>query len=476
MTPGDRATACIIGGGSSGIAAAKALQDHRVSFDWYEAGRGPGGMWRYDLRTGPSPAYASLRTNTCRDLMAFSDLPFPAHLPDYLQWRDVAAYLDRYVERHRLLARLTPCATVTAVRLRPDGRYAVAVEAGEARTPAVGIYDSVVVASGPYHAAKPAHLPAGLDLPQVSSMDYHEPGPFAGRKVLVVGMGNSGVDIACDLAGVAARVVLSGRGPVTVIPDSLLGVPHDKLIGPLLARLPRRLQEALLAPLYFLARGSLRRHRVPKLPRADPSRRPRAAYRRVIASSDLLEHARAGRVAIRPEVVGGSGTRCRFHDGSSERFDAVVSAAGYTTELPFLSGALRRAPLGRYKAVVAVDFPGLYFIGLVCPRGPVMPLAELQSRWVAELHAGCARLPELRTMRRGVAARPCDDGAGRPTADKVDFHPYTRALRAELRSPATVRHKGLTRKTRNRYPSTIPNGCDDESSAGGGSGRLTNVR
>lgn len=413
--------ACIVGGGSSGIAAAKALQDQEVSFDWFEARNTLGGMWSYDPEAEPSPAYNLLRTNTCRDLMAFSDQPLPGHLPDYPHWSHIAAYLDGYLERHQLRRRATLATAVTEVALGAASRYIVTVK--DCGTGAVDqrSYDSVVVASGPYHASRSARLPAGLDIPVVTSMGYHKPEPFVGQRVLVVGMGNSGVDISCDLAGVAERVVLSGRGSLTVIPKHLFGVPHDKWIRPLFTRLPWRLQEALLDALYFLARGPLERYRVPVFPGTERGHLPR---RRVIASGDLLAQARASRIVIKPQVVGGSGARLIFGDGSEETFDVVISAAGYTTELPFLSEELQRAARCRYRAVIPVDSPKLYFVGILCPRGAFMPLAELQARWVAALHTGRASLPDHAVMKRLAVEELA--------AQRVDFHPYARELRAEL--------------------------------------------
>ena len=154
---------------------------------------------------------------------------------------------------------------------------------------------------------------------------------------------------------------------------------------------------------------------------------------------------------MKPNIERFDGHVVRFVDGSSEEIDLVIYCTGYKITFPFLDPSLLAAPDNRidlYRRVVSVEHPGLYFIGLIQPLGAIMPIAEQQSHWVADLLEGKAALPEADQMRREVE-RTHSKMARRYVASKrhtiqVDFHPYMRELRRERRQG--VRRQGRDSK------------------------------
>jgi hypothetical protein len=160
-------------------------------------------------------------------------------------------------------------------------------------------------------------------------------------------------------------------------------------------------------------------------------------------SSDLLLRIGHGDIAVRPNIDSFNGDRVRFTDGTEEQIDVVVYCTGYKVTFPFFDEGFVAAPdnqIPLYRRVVDAEHPGLYFLGLLQPLGAIMPLAEAQSEWVADLLEGNAALPPRAVMSE-VIAREDARMAKRYVASKrhtiqVDFHPYLRTIARERRAGA----------------------------------------
>ncbi len=222
---------CVIGAGSSGIAVAKALHDRAIPFDCFEMSDRVGGLWIFRNRTGRSPAYRSLRTNTSRERTAYADFPMPPDYPDFPHHSQMAAYFDAYVDRFGLRERITFNTAVAHAARLASGRWRVTLGTGEARE-----YDALIVANGHHWEPRWPEPPipgrfAGAVLHSHDYIDPGEPVDTHGKRVVVVGMGNSAMDIACELSapGVAERVYLSARRGAWIVPKYLFGRPLDRL-------------------------------------------------------------------------------------------------------------------------------------------------------------------------------------------------------------------------------------------------------
>jgi dimethylaniline monooxygenase (N-oxide forming) len=403
---------CIVGAGSSGLTAAQVLGARGIPFDCFEKGSMVGGNWRYGNDNGVSSAYKSLHINSSRKLMSFKAFPMPETYPDYPSHEQVAAYFDAYAERFGLAERVSFNAEVVAVdpadddepsRGRDLNRYPgqmstapweVTVEDADGKRRSER-YRAVLVCNGHHWKPRRPEPPfPGADEfagEQIHAHHYREPDVLVGKRVLVLGIGNSAVDIAVESSRIAEKTFLAMRRGAYVLPKYLNGKPIDEAAPPVASRLPLAVQRFFMGRALKVAVGDVSDYGLP-----EPDHRLLEAHPTV--SSELLPRLGHGDIAVKPNI---------------DRFN--------------------RMPL--YRRVVAPERPGLYFVGFIQPLGPIMPLAEAQAEWIADLLDGRASLPSVGEMREEIADYQRRMGkrfvASKRHTIEVDFHPYLREIRRE---------------------------------------------
>lgn len=424
---------CIIGAGSSGIVAAKTLLQRGIPFDCFEKGSGIGGLWRYENDNGLSVAYQSLHINSSRRRTQFSDFKMPVDYPDFPHHTQIAQYFDAYVDHFGLRPHITFRTMVKHVQPLPGGGYRVHTEDQEGR-PHTGDYTAVIVANGHHSHARWPEMNGQFSGQTLHTSQYRTPHGMAGKRVLVIGFGNSACDIACELSRVAAKVFIAVRRGGHIIPKYLFGRPTDRLAPAWMWRyLPFKLFQRMFGIALRLARGRMSQFQLP-----EPTHRILEEHPTI--SCDLLNLIGHGKVHIKPNVRELAGSQVRFEDGSEEAIDVILYATGYDIKTPFLDREVFDTTdndVYLYKMVVHPEQPGLYFIGLVQPWGAIMPLAEEQSRWVADLLEGKCRLPPPADMLR-ITDRDQQSRRRRYTSSprhtiQVDFWPYLDEIREERR-------------------------------------------
>jgi hypothetical protein len=256
-----------------------------------------------------------------------------------------------------------------------------------------------------------------------------------GKNILVVGIGNSAVDIACEAARTySGKVVISTRSGANIVPNWLWSIPFDSLASPLTSKLPIAFQRFFLGTALRLARGKQEDFGVPKPNRPLLSEHP-------TLSQDLLNLSGRGLVKFKPNIREFKGKTVVFEDGSEQDFDVIVYATGYKVTFPFLKeqsfDVSKTNDFRLYKKVIHPDYQGLYFLALLQPLGAIMPLAEVQSKWIAKILKGESKLPNKEEMLKSIEADKKAMTKRYNTSPRhtlqVDFHPYKESIEREMR-------------------------------------------
>ena len=440
---------CVIGAGSSGIAAAKALHRRGLDFDCFEASDRVGGNWVYKNRNGMSSAYRSLHINTSRDRMTYSDFPMPESYPDFPHHTQIAAYFDAYVDHFGFRDRITFDTRVE--RAEPaGGAWRVTLEGGEERA-----YDFVIVANGHHwHPRMPDPPFPGSDAFEGVQMHAHhylgdDPELFRDKSVVVLGMGNSAMDIAVEACQSARATYLAARRGAWVVPKYVFGRPLDQIGNN--PRMPFKVRQKAGAALLRAAVGDMERYGLPK-----PDHELFEAHPTI--SDDILARLTHGDIAPKPNIARLTARTVVFDDGTEVEADVVVYCTGYHVTFPFFDPEFLSAPgndLPLYRRVFHPDVPRLAFIALLQPLGATMPLAEAQSEWVCDLLEGRYALPPraemLRDMERERARMFKRYVRSARHTMQVDFDGYLAELARERRAGA--RRVSGPARTRRRGPS-----------------------
>jgi hypothetical protein len=442
---------CVIGAGSSGIAACQVLQARGIEFDCYETGSTVGGNWRYLNDNGMSSAYKSLHINTSRQIMEYKSFPMSDEYPTYPNHAQIAHYFDTFVDSFGFRDRIRFRTEVTHVIPAEAGGWDVTVRERDTGASSTTRYAAVLVANGHHWDARmPEPAFPGADTftgAQVHSHDYKNFDGYEGKRVLVLGIGNSACDIAVETSKVSEQTFLAMRRGAHVLPKYVFGVPTDHLTTSPFARIPIfALQRLTMSMIIRLSRGNVTKYGLPK-----PDHKLLSAHPTI--SDDLLTRLGHGDITVKPNIERLDGDKVHFVDGTAEQIDTVVYCTGYRITFPFLDREVISADDNRislFHRVVDPDHPDLYFIGLVQPLGAIMPLAEAQSEWVADLLDGTATLPPARQMhgeieayQRAVRARYV---ASKRHTIQVDFLEYFAEIKKER--AAGSRRRGESRRLR----------------------------
>jgi cation diffusion facilitator CzcD-associated flavoprotein CzcO len=423
--------ACVIGAGSSGIAAAKALHERGIPFDCFEKSDRVGGNWVFKNSNGMSSSYRSLHINTSRERMAYSDFPMPESYPQFPHHTHIAAYFDAYVDHFGLRERITFRTGVEHVA-RDAAGWRVRLDTGEERR-----YDALLVANGHHwdpRGPEPA-FPGADEFAGVQIHSHHytgeDPGFFRDKRVVVLGMGNSAMDIAVEASFSAAAVFLAARRGAYVIPKYVFGRPLDQLATT--PKVPFKVRQKVAAGLLRAAAGDMQRYGLPKPDHAILEAHP-------TVSDDILSRIAHGEIVPKPNIARLTERTVAFVDGSEEPADIVVYCTGYKVSFPFFDPGFISAPdndLRLYRRVFHPDVEGLYFIALLQPLGATMPLAEAQSAWVCDHITGRYALPSraamLADIERERAVMRRRYVASKRHTMQVDYDDYLFDLKRERR-------------------------------------------
>ena len=410
---------CIIGAGACGLPVAKAFAERGIPFDCLESLADVGGIWNPE---NPHAVYGSTYLNSSKKLSKYPDYDFPEEWPHYLSRAQAHDYLRSYAREFGLYDRISFNAKVVSAE-RIDGRWRIQIEGekGPRR------YDGLIVANGHHWEANWPSYPGRFDGEILHSHDVKSREQLKGKRVLVVGAGNSAVDILDDAAHDGGRAVHSMRRSYFFFPKLVFGKPTDTFID-LTSRWP--LPRSLMRKLYRLGlRIQIGSHRRYDLPAPDHD-----LFEAHPTSCTLyLDHIVHGRIVAKPGVESWNGNIVRFVDDSEEEIDLIVYATGFRPSFPFMDRSLILDEDGRSKLFIHTfhrELDDLFVAGLFEPaEGGVWQLADYQARLMASfIVAQASDQPRADWFRRLKASASPDIGHGIPYKDtpwhKFEIHHY----------------------------------------------------
>jgi hypothetical protein len=396
---------CIIGAGACGLAVAKTFAERGIPFDCFEAEADVGGIWNPE---SPHAVYGSTYLNSSKKLSRYPDYPIPEEWPHYLSRAQAQDYLRAYAREFGLYERITFTTRVVSAEPAEKG-WRVTIE-GE-RAPR--LYAGLIVANGHHWEPNWPRYEGSFDGEILHSHDVKWKEQLKGKRVLVVGAGNSAVDILDDAAHDGARAVHAMRRSYFFFPKIVFGKPTDTFID-LTSRWP--LPRSVMRKLYRLGLrivvGSHHRYDLPApdhdLFEAHPT-----------ACTLYLDHIVHGRIVTKPGIESLNGDRVRFVDGSEEEIDLIVYATGFRPSFPFMDKSAILDEEGRSKLFIHTfhrERDDLFVAGLFEPaEGGVWQLADYQARLIASFIVACASDPKRAAwFRRLKAVAHPDIGHGIP--------------------------------------------------------------
>ncbi|KAG0298658.1 Cyclopentanone 1,2-monooxygenase (CPMO) [Dissophora globulifera] len=460
MTITPRKRVAIIGAGASGLVSLKECLDEKELLDpvAFEQENHLGGLWRYVeiSKENPNPhssVYKSTIINTSKEMMAFSDYAIPANWATYLPNQKIAQYFSMYADRFGLVPHIRFGTKVLEVKELHDEQKRWLVRSQRVAAPGESeheikeeIFDYVMVCSG--HHWKPRYPsfpgmkqddPEPYTGEQIHSHFYRDVDAFRNKTVIVVGLGNSAVDLAVEMSMNQSQVYLSCRRAGHVVPRWILGKPTDQHRTRFTHMVPLFLMQFITAILFRISTPSVHEN-------LKPYSKPFETHPTI--NSIFPERVTTGTIKpVRIIKKMGPGKRVEFEDGTVvENVDAVFYCTGYHISFPALHpdvvtdgkpNAEHTNQVHVWNYMIPPRHPNLAFVALLQPLGAIMPMAELQARFLVQTLVGkVAPLPTEDRMDKDIKQLHEDirkryDDAPRHTI-QVDYAPYCDQLAKKI--------------------------------------------
>lgn len=367
---------CVVGAGAAGISALQQFRQRGHDVECFEKTDRVGGHWQTD--------YDALHLITSRNTTYFEDFPMPTDYPHFPRRDQVREYIESYAHHHGhydLISFGTEVLAVSPVEVTdgPVGSsgWRVLTSRGDE-----GVFDGVVVANGHLWSPRVPNVDGAFSGRQLHSSEYRNVGDLEGDRVLVVGAGNSGCDLAVDVAQHRKEVDIVIRKGIFFQSKTYFGMPRQEL--PWLSEFSPDEVDLISRILAKISIGDTSSY--PGLPVPEATTLAEGA---TTVNDLLLYWIHHGRVNVRPGIEWVDGRDVHYTDGTSGQYDTILWATGFNAKLPFLDNSVIS-----WRAGVPVRYAGgilphgaenLYFVGLIAPRGPQIPVYGVQAKLICQM-------------------------------------------------------------------------------------------
>jgi cation diffusion facilitator CzcD-associated flavoprotein CzcO len=372
-----------------------------------------GGNWVLRNPNGHSACYASLYTNTSKAISRFSDFTMPDDWPDFPHHTQMRQWFNAYVDHFGFRDRILCNTKVERATRLADGVWEITFADG-----AVRHYDALIVANGNYWDARIPSYPGsftGHAFHAHAYIDPTDPIDCIGKSVVVVGMGNTGCELAVELSrpGMARKVWLSARSGNRIMPKTINGKPNSdgrpfllptEELPFVFAHLPPTVRDWLYRKIftYMVNKAEKQQPFRPQdvglpPPPVDPT------SKRFVVNQHIFQALRDGELHAKPDIARHDGNQVIFTDGSVETVDVIIYATGYRQSFPFFASHFLGVPgddIALYRNIMHPRYHNLFIIGMYRPLCAFWPLVEQQARWIAPFLRGEYALPSQQEIER----------------------------------------------------------------------------
>ncbi|XP_073449363.1 flavin-containing monooxygenase 5-like [Aquarana catesbeiana] len=448
----------VIGAGCSGLTAIKCCLDEGLEPTCFEKSEDIGGLWRFKEVPEDDRAsiYNSVIINTSKEMMCYSDYPIPEDYPNYMHNSKVLQYFRQYGEHFQLLKYIKFKTAVCSIRKHPDflttGQWDVVTESEGKQEKHV--FDAILVCIGHHtHPKLPLHSFPGIENfkgQYFHSRDYKSPEPFKNKKVIVIGIGNTAVDLVVEISAVAKQVYLSTRRGAWLINrvcDN--GFPFDIVMT-------TRFNANILSAFPKFSNNFFEKKVNNRVDHDNFGLKPKHRFfsQHPTISDDLPNRIISGKVQMKTNVARFTETDAFFEDGTIEKdIDVVIFATGYNFSFPFIDESVikvehNEVPLYKMVFPANLEKPTMAFIGYIQPVGAIMPVSEIQARWATRVFQGLAKLPPMGEMKEEINKRKEDLQNRYVKSERhtiqVDYVSYMDEIAVEVGCKPDVKHLFLS--------------------------------
>ena len=369
----------VIGAGPSGISAIKNFTDQGFEVTAFERCNGVGGNWRFNDPSGHSSVFETTHIISSKYTSFYEDYPLPESASDYPSHKELLKYFNSYADHFDIKKNIRFGTEVVKCKQSDNDKWTVEWCHIESNKKEISNFDALVVCNGHHHEPRYPDYPGEFTGEYLHSHDFKSAKPFAGKKVLVIGGGNSACDVAVETARVAKSISISWRRGYYLIPKFMYGLPTD-----LYAIKSRWVPRIFRAPFmkYMLERFQGKNEDIG----LQKPEQPIFATHPTV-NSELYYAVRHGKVTPQKDIKSFNNNKVIFIDGHEEEFDVVIACTGFKIKHSFFDKDFINYENGKVPLLhrmIPADIKNLYFIGLFQPLGCIWPGAELQSKLAAK--------------------------------------------------------------------------------------------